>query len=126
MPIRPALTLIEVVASLALAATTATALLLAQSRALSSMQAVGERQMAGDLAHELLVAWKLDPPEDGPATQGSFESHADWSWQRISRPYLSAQVQSLQEVQLRIVRTQRGESRLIASYTFLERADEPL
>ena len=119
-----ALTLIEVVASLVLLATTATALLLAQGRSLEQLRAVREQHMASKLARELITHWKLEPPAPTTAMEGSFGARAGWRWTRHSQPYGLAKVKPLWQVTLTVHKRDHKGENAVSSYTWLEHVDE--
>ncbi len=78
---RPALTLIEVVAALALLATVVASVLVAQTRSMQQIRQADQRRKAAELAESLLTQWRLNQTAlDSPA-QGTF-SEEGWSWKR--------------------------------------------
>lgn len=120
-----ALTLIEVVASLVLVATTVTALLAASGRSLEQLHSAREQQTASVLAKELINQWILEAPAEGEATEGHFHGYPGWRWTRQSAPYPWLTETTLEELTLTIHRLDgQGHDRVVAAYTWLERPDE--
>ncbi len=123
-----ALSLIEVVASLALLATTATVLLFAQGRSLDQLRATRDQEAATDLAREWLADWKLqaEGQKSSLPLDGQFGSHPAWHWRRQVTPYLSAEPSRLVEMQLSVFQTDgRGRSKLVAAFHWIEKTHEP-
>ena len=120
------ITLIEVVASLVLIATTVTVLLTAHARSLNQLQTTREQQVANGLAHELITAWKLDPTARHTNGEGRFVSHPGWRWRTATVPVASTHRLGLQEVTLTLYRTtDEGQEHLVSTYHWLERENEP-
>lgn len=120
-----AISLIEVVASLVLVATTVTALLAAHGRSLEQLRATRQQQTAATLARELITEWQIDPLRHGAATQGEFESVQGWRWTRRIVPYPFARGLPLHEVTLRIYRIDaNGQERALMTYTWIEGPNE--
>ncbi len=121
-----ALTLIEVVASLALVGGTVAALLTAHARSLEQLRTAREQHIASNLAHERIAAWKIDPETARGDAEGDIDSHPGWQWKRQSRPYTTLNGTVLEEVTLTIYRTENnGHQHPVTSYTWLESQDEP-
>ena len=119
------ISLIEVVAALALIGTAITMLLGAQARSLEQLAVTRDRQIATELARELITAWRIDPLRQEPAREGSFASHPGWRWTRGEMPYRSTSRLALQEVTLTIHRVDgSGHESHVAGYTWLERPGE--
>ncbi len=72
------ISLIEVVASLLLIATTATALLVAHRRSFQQLEVTIRQETAASLAGELIASWKIEPPEPEANVAGCIESHPSW------------------------------------------------
>lgn len=118
-----ALTLIEVVAALALAATSVTALLAAQGRSLVQLRQARELETASALARERITLWRLDPLVI-PETEGEFSGQPSWRWTRRVNLPLDPSSTDLQEVMLSIHRRDdRRVERVVATYTWLERVN---
>ena len=119
------LSLIEVVASLVLIATTITLLLSAHSRSLKQLSTVRHQSSAAGLAQNLIADWKIHPPPKAMDTQGLFEGRPDWRWRRVIQPFAGGPRNNLQEITLTIFRTdQRSDAQIAATYTWLERSDD--
>ena len=125
MAMARAISLIEVVASLLLIATTATALLVAHGRSLQQLKATVHQETAAALAGELMASWKIDPPGPGSTLSGGFQSRPSWRWTRGAQPYAAAVHLQLLEVTLALYRTDdQGNTRALRTYSWLERSDE--
>ncbi len=122
---RRGLSLIEVVASLLLIATTAAALLVAHGRSLAQLGDIRTQETAATLARELVTQWKLDPPEPAAEMHGRVETQPTWRWTRTAKPYGDAMPPPLWEVTLTIHRPGDGGSdHMIKTLTWLERSSE--
>ena len=118
---RRGLTLIEVVASLVLVATTVSALLLAQSRSLQQLSATRHQERAAALANDLIRGWKVAPVTQGQTVEGTFESQPGWRWRREIQPSPDSRHLNLIDVTLAIYRLDgTGRERVIARYTWIE------
>lgn len=120
-----ALTLIEVVASLALVAASVTALLQVQSRVLVQLHSLREQQTASDLARGLIMEWRLQDSSLPIADRGEFQSEPGWSWTRTVEPYWAAQKLPLDRIELRICRADAGGGRELANLVWLEERHVP-
>jgi len=120
-----ALSLIEVVASLALLAASATALMVAHARSLEQISATRDQAAASVLAENLIAAWRLDPDSDLDDCRGLFDSKPSWRWKRTREPCDLAMRPGLFEITLTVSRTDvRGAEQVVATHTWLERDDE--
>ena len=120
-----ALSLIEVVASLALLATSATALMVAHARSLEQISATRDQAAASALAGNLIATWKLDSDSDLDDCRGLFDSKPSWRWKRTCRPCDLAMRSGLFEITLTVLRADvSGAEQVLATYTWLERDDE--
>lgn len=121
-----AMTLIEVVASLVIVATTGTALLLAQSQSIAQLTATNEQKTAARLATHLILIWKIDPAPLGSNIEGQFEDQSGWKWQRQTKPRMGTVQPNLIDVTLEIYRyDDSGQRNVVTSYTWIEVVDEP-
>ncbi len=127
---RRALTMIEVVASLVLVATTVTALLVAHGRSLEQAEAIKTAEIANTLANELITVWRLEPLAPGdrhgrPARhEGAFASHPRWRWTRITEPAAQTLDQTVEQITLRVFKEDNaGQEQLIREVTWLARQD---
>lgn len=119
-----ALTLIEVVAALALLAGALTALLVAQTRGLKQLQAMREQERAAVLAEELIQRWKIEPPTMTDRLDGAFESAPGWWWLRAATASSILDDPDVRQVTLSIYRRETdGLEHLVTTYTWLERVD---
>ena len=119
------LTLLEVVASLALVATTAVVLLEAQGNSLAQLRTLGEQERAAELAGELITSWRLDPQALTASSEGDFDAHPGWSWRRTSIPLPLGNAITLREVTLSVFHTDaRGTRTQVLQYTWVERVRE--
>ncbi len=119
------MSLIEVVASLLLIATTATALLVAHGRSLEQLKATVHQETAASLAGELIASWKIEPPGAASNLAGGCESHPSWRWTRVAQPYADVAHLQLWEVTLTLYRTdEKGNVHALRTYSWLERSDE--
>ena len=122
---RSGLTLIEVVASLALLATAVCGILIAHGRVITEWGTIRERHTATALATELVTPWKLDRSSSRTAKEGVCESHADWSWVKSRKPYSAATQLALKEVTLTLTHTGAIGEPATYSWIWLEREHEP-
>jgi hypothetical protein len=99
---RHALTLIEVVASLALVAIATCVLFAAQGHCVVRLQEIRVRAAATRLARALVADWTLRAA-DPISAEGEFEGFPGWRWSRTVRP-LSGSPTGVQEVTLLIHR----------------------
>ncbi len=94
---RRALTLIEVLAALALMGGTASAMVVAYTRALHQIHETHLRRQAFERAHEQIVQWRLDNEPLDHNAEGRFENttseglpdttiQGQWIWTRTVRP----------------------------------------
>ncbi len=120
-----AMSLIEVVASLVLLATTVTGLLVAHSRSLGQLANTRHQETATALAKQLMADWRIEPPAVDSNIGGRIESHPSWRWTRVSRLYPFTRRRELWEVTLTIYRADHPDAELaVGTYTWLERSDE--
>ena len=121
-----AFTLIEVVASLVLLATTVTALLTTNGRSLEQLRAIREQETASSLAHEWIAIWKLNDTKDHLPMEGRFENHPGWRWPQSVKPYEPTYKLTINEITLTIYHQQPEKpERVVTHYTWLEAVDEP-
>ncbi len=119
-----ALSLIEVVASLVLLATTATGLLAAHGKSLEQLAATRRQETAAILARQLVTAWKIDPPAPVSTMEGRLEGNTSWRWTQTMVPYSTHIDARIQEMTVTIYHTdERGNERCVAAYSWLERLD---
>lgn len=119
------LSLIEVVAALALLAGAAAGLLTAHGAALGQLAATRHQETATTLAEELITEWKIKPPNGTGEREGRFEGRPSWRWTRSLRPYPSVGKAPIRELTLIIYRMdERGKEQVMGSYTSLETADD--
>jgi type II secretory pathway pseudopilin PulG len=122
-----ALTLIEVVASLALLATAVATLLAAQGRSLEQLRTARELETAATLARELITEQRLDPSPPLTDSEGLFASHSDWRWSRTVKPLAETGDSALQTITLAIYRKDAlGVERVVTSYVWLEKPHDRL
>lgn len=119
------LVLIEVVAALALLASTATLLLVAHGRSLTQLHSTNQQETAARLAEELLTAWKLENADTTLAGEGSFAQSAGWRWTRTVKPYEGAPNSDVVEITLTVLHTKGTQERVLATYTWLEHRRAP-
>lgn len=118
---RKALTLIEVIAALAILGTTATAMLTAYTRALHQMDLTRHRRVAGELADALLLHGEFHGERFDVESQGDFTEieglPADlrdvdrWRWTRTVRRVRPTPTAEMNEVHLQIMR-ERDDGRV--------------
>lgn len=114
---KTALTLIEVVAALALLAGVATLLLTAQGRSLEQLRATGRQERAAALADALLARWRLEPGGAAVPLEGAFDEWPGWHWRRRVAPCTIAE---LDEVSLTIYLRDGATEQDLLSYTWFE------
>jgi hypothetical protein len=120
-----ALSLIEVVASLVLLATTITALLLAQSQSLRQVRDIQEQETADVLAGEIMATWRIEERQHSDVEDGVFDGRPQWRWERRSQPYPLSHDLALREVVLEVWHHDGIGDRLVRELTWLERPYEP-
>jgi len=122
---RNALTLIEVVAALAILATTATMVLTAYGESLVQLSATRRQTRGHELASELIAHWKINPPQIAPNLEEEFPGMPKWRWRRTVRPYDYAQSLAMLEITLFVFHEQAdGEIATVGEYTWLERVPD--
>lgn len=120
-----ALTLIEVVASLVLLATTVTALLATHSRSLQQLTNINQQETAASLAQELITEWQLDESESEPPPEGNFKHKPGWRWVRDVIPYEPTYTNKINQITLKLFyQRDHEESEIVTRITWLERVDE--
>jgi Tfp pilus assembly protein PilV len=83
---RRSLTLVEVLAALAILGGAATALLSVQARSLETLRHAQRDVVAEQLARELIGDWRLHGADYRAAESGAFDGATGWSWSRRSEP----------------------------------------
>lgn len=81
---RRGLTLVEVIAALALLATVISAVLAAQVRSMNQVHRADQQRHAAELAEALLTQWRLDGQRVDEPGQGTW-AEPGWSWLREVR-----------------------------------------
>lgn len=132
MTVRPALTLVEVVASLVIVGTSGAMLMTAHARSLEQLQTSRLQETAARLAEELLAEWKLESTDqDAGMThlvreEGDFEEEPGWRWTRIAQPYdVGSDGRLLENILTLYKQNPRGEEKRVSRYVWLERTREP-
>jgi prepilin-type N-terminal cleavage/methylation domain-containing protein len=118
------LSLVEVLVSLVLLATTASLLLTAQAASLRQARQVELQEQAATLAGELIHTWQL---EDTPPVeqQGWFDDAGRWQWRRAVSPWQTDAPSDLLSVKLTIRHFDAaGQIVLTRTWTWLEASDE--
>lgn len=119
---RASLTLVEVVASLALLGGTIVALLTAQSRSMQQLAASERQRQAAALAEELIARWQLEDQHLVTNAEGFFEESPAWSWRRTVEPHLVEGKADLLRVQLDITRIDEvGSRHTVSAFVWLEK-----
>ncbi len=119
------LTLVEVVASLALLGGTIVGLLTAQARALQQLKATQRQRQAALLAEELVTHWQLCGERLAEPAQGLFEGQPAWSWTRSIEPPDVEDPPGLFRVCLEILWTDAlGQTQVASGATWLEESGE--
>ncbi len=119
---RRALTLIEVLAALALMGGTASAMVVAYTRALHQIHETRLRRQAFEQAHEQIVQWTLDNEPLDHNAEGQFENTANqgsrdstnsgtWFWTRTVRRVHVTLTTDMHEVTLTILLEREGQPR---------------
>ncbi|MCP4589434.1 MAG: hypothetical protein GY842_01690 [bacterium] len=115
------LTLVEVVASLALLGGTVATLLVAQSGALEQLRAAQDRREAGALARGLLQDWRLAGEDLTAPAEGAWSDRPAWSWRRLVVGECGRDKARLVQVRVEVVHTAVHEPpRTVAAYDWLE------
>jgi len=123
---RPGLTLIEVVASLAIIALAASTALTAYTRSLTQWRHTHRLATADAFATELMATWRLEPPSESVSLQGEFENAPGWSYRRTVTSIDERGAWYLTECTLALYQTETdGRRTAVASYTWWEGTREP-
>lgn len=119
-------TLIEVVAALALVAGTVTALLLAHGRSIRQATFADERERVAADVEELIIGWTLHDVDVRAPANGTFAAMPDWTWQRRATLYYDSHEVKLLKVQLIATRTaSEGAASRAHIVEWLVEADKP-
>lgn len=97
------MTLVEVVAALALLVIAASSLLLAHARATRQIAWSAERVRVSDALNELVIGWRLRHEDWSRPAEGVFEELPAWRWTRSAVPYDQVNGDSLLQVRLDVV-----------------------
>ena len=101
---RSGVTLIEVLAALALLGSLAVAMVLSRGRLVEQHQRAEQKMQAIDIADQLLAQWWASEPKAIPVnTSGPVEGHQDWVWETASYQQRALQPFDAHIVRLRIV-----------------------
>ena len=95
------MSLIEVIASVTILATSVSAILLAQVRGLDRVRAARLEMTATDLTRNLIRQWRLEEIDLAVPAQGHFEDRSGWYWQRSSDDWRT-ETMSGRQVTLRV------------------------
>lgn len=101
---RSGVTLIEVLAAMALLGSLAVAMVLSRGRLVDQHQLAQQKMDAVNVADALLAQWWTGDPAAFPVGEtGDIDSHPDWAWQTREIPNLALRPFAARVVQLRIV-----------------------
>jgi Tfp pilus assembly protein PilV len=78
------MTLVEVLAAICVLGGGATAILVAQARAIERLQTADLEIEASQIAHELIAQWRLAGLKGSETASGRIEGQRPWSWKRWS------------------------------------------
>ena len=102
---RRALTLIEVVASLLILGGSITALMVAQSNSLASLQDSRLQLAAQQMAKELIANWRIENEALTVPASGTVPDSAHWTWRRVAERVSVNEGVSVMEIILELVYT---------------------
>jgi type II secretion system protein I len=117
------MTLVEVLAALALLGVSVETLLWAQTRVIESVKNAEIRSVAAMAAEELIAEWELNEIDVREPDEGAIPGKG-WSWHRDSRPRLVTEGVELIEVRLAISRSVETNIETLVEFTWLEVLDE--
>jgi type II secretion system protein I len=117
--IRMGLTLVEVLAALALLAGAVTTLLLTQSRTLQQQTTSRQQCEASRLAEALLQQWQLEGEDLSLPGEGDFSNQSGWSWRRSVGEQSTGDSTRLLRVHLEIICAQATERQTVVEYEWL-------
>lgn len=121
---RSAMSLVEVLAALALLGTCVVTLLWAQTAAIRSLQTARTKAAAASVAEEMIVNWELENEDMRVSAEGPVEGQEGWRWQRTAGTRSWIEDVRMAEIRLTITRLRESEPETLVSLNWLEAADE--